>query len=198
MRLRSTVRFLEFKDCWMNINDLVTFIRPFTNLKSLSFWGLYVAHDKKLEKRGRLPVLKGQLDPDFAPRADWSFLHELSLLPLAFRDITLRNHTGLRREVNRLLTASRKTLVMIRVVNRHRDFLDLKNFNALEGLQLDASGIDYISLILQTITSNKFRMILLTLSNCDLERHLKYPRDTQIQRWWGRLAFMGDISCDFA
>jgi len=118
MQLRSTVRFLELASCKMNINDLVTFLRPFTNLESLSLWGIYISHDKKLEKRGRLPTLKGQLDLNLTLCAGIrSFLHELSLLPLAFRDITLRDNLWLPGEVDQLLTASRKTLAMIRIIN---------------------------------------------------------------------------------
>lgn len=117
MRLRSTVRFLEFQDCRMNINDLVTFLRPFTNLEGLSLWGLHVPHPEELEKQAKPLTLKGELDLDLSPStATGSFLHELTLLPLAFRDITLRDHLGLAEEVNQLLMASRKTLAMIRVL----------------------------------------------------------------------------------
>jgi len=74
MRLRSTVRFVELETCLMNINDLVTFLRPFTNLESLLLWTPYFREDPKLEKRGRLSRLKGRLDLDlFLFTGPWSF-----------------------------------------------------------------------------------------------------------------------------
>ena len=123
MRLRSTIRSIELDNCRMNINDLVAFLRPFTNLENLSLWAPYAREDTKLEERGRLPTLKGQLDLDLFPRTGtWSLMRELSLLPLAFCDITLRDRAGLLGTVNELLMASRRTLTMIRVLDRKSPF----------------------------------------------------------------------------
>jgi len=118
MRLRSTVRSLALEKCKMDINDLVTFLRPFTNLESLSIWDPLVPHTKKLEKRVRLPTLGGKLDLKLVPHPGVSsFLRELLLLPLAFCDIALRDHIGLAGEVNQLVTASRKTLTTLRFLS---------------------------------------------------------------------------------
>ena len=116
--LRSTLRILELEDCQMNINDLLAFLRPFTNLERLSLFGCYDLHDEKLKKRRRLPTLKGRLDLDLAKYGkSRSLLHELSLLPLAFSDIVLHKDTMLEGVVNQVLVASRKTLKVIRVTN---------------------------------------------------------------------------------
>jgi len=113
MQLRSTIRSLELKNCCMNVNDLVTFLRPFTDLESLSLWNPYVRNDAKLDKRRELPTLKGQLDLCIGPHVGNSFLCELSRLPLALSKITLENKTGVKEGVDRLLSASRKTLAVI-------------------------------------------------------------------------------------
>ena len=47
----------------------------------------------------------------------------------------------------------------------------------LEGVQLNAYSVRHIPPILQTITSSKFAITLLTLLNEDLEHHLKNPQD---------------------
>ena len=47
----------------------------------------------------------------------------------------------------------------------------------LKGVHLQASNVRYIPSILQAITSSKFVAILLSLSDEDLESHLKCPQD---------------------
>lgn len=150
MPLRSALRILELKDCQTNINDLLTFLQPFTNLERLSLLSCYDPHHKKLEKRGKLPTLKGRLDLNLT-RYDGegrSLLHELSLLPLAFSDIVLDNGTMLEGVVNQLLIASRKTLKVIRVTNckspLHRISRMIHDFQPRSGFQATAKRVSSI------------------------------------------------------
>lgn len=63
------------------------------------------------------------------------------------------------------------------MIRRQEYSIDLRDFGALEGLQLSASEIDHIPHIIQTITSSNFAVIHLTLSYEDLEHHLEHPED---------------------
>jgi hypothetical protein len=116
IQLKSTVRFLEFDFCSMNVGNLVTFLRPFTGLEGLSFCYPGFRNPTKLETQGELPALKGQLVLDFSPFQDTSpFLREFSLLPLAFSSITLVDRANLNGGLDYLLNTCRETLAAIRV-----------------------------------------------------------------------------------
>ena len=100
----------------MDINDLVTFLRPFTDLENLSLWNPYVPKDAKLKKAGELPTLKGQLDLYIGPHAGSAFLREFSLLPLAFSKVSFGHQTWLGdARDTRLLLACRETLTTVRL-----------------------------------------------------------------------------------
>lgn len=119
MRLRSTIHSIVLRNCRMNINELVIFLRPFTNLENLSLRLPYTQQDPELEKQGRIPTLKGRLDFEPDPETgEWPLMHGLSLLPLAFYDIVFRNFRSFSGGAQELLMASRKTLTVIRIPTR--------------------------------------------------------------------------------
>lgn len=82
-------------------------------------------------RNSRNPTLKGELDLDLSLfRGARSFIRELSLLPSAFCDITLRDRGDLSEvEIDELLMASRKTLNVVRVLNRKSPFRRVEYFH---------------------------------------------------------------------
>jgi hypothetical protein len=110
MHLRSTVRTLELEDCLMDINDFVSFLRPFTNLERVSLLNPSIQGGRYLREPVEypFPTLEGTLDLKISPDAQTSsFLRGLSFLPLAVRAITLRDYGHQVARFNRKLVALR-------------------------------------------------------------------------------------------
>jgi hypothetical protein len=108
MQLRSTVRTLELENCYMDINDFVNFLRPFTSLERVSLLDPSIQDDKPLKKpvEHSFPILEGTLDLEISPDVQTlPFFRGLSFLPLAVRAITMRDYVHRATELNRILVA---------------------------------------------------------------------------------------------
>jgi hypothetical protein len=108
MQLRSTVRTLELENCYMDINDFVSFLRPFTNLACVSLLDPSIQGDKTLKEpvEHAFPILEGTLDLEISPDVQTlSFFRGLSFLPLAVPAITMRDYVHQVAKLNRKLVA---------------------------------------------------------------------------------------------
>ena len=115
-QLRYTVRSLELDFCSTDTNNLITFLRPFANIERLSLGYPRFTGSANPAIREELPSLKGHLVLDLSWFQDpSSFLREFSLLPSAFRRITVVDRTNLNGGLNHLLAACRRTLAMVEV-----------------------------------------------------------------------------------
>jgi len=128
--LGSTVSQLSLERCSMDIHHLTSFLHPFTSLEDLSLLDPHVLLGPKPEHPPKPLTAKGEINLEL--RIDMvhsgrSFVHELALLPVAVRTITLLecdppmlvpwNYTvSPRTEINQLLAGSRETLTHFRVL----------------------------------------------------------------------------------
>jgi hypothetical protein len=104
----------------MTINDLVSFVRHFVKLERLSLIDPIV-YNSVLDDPVELPVLNGVLELRymFVGRDIWDFIHQLSLLPLAFHTVVLEGiHISLLAPINELLASCRETLKRIDIRDR--------------------------------------------------------------------------------
>ena len=117
----------------MDIDHLTSFLRPFTNLEDLSLLDPRILLGPKPEYPPEPLNAKGKINLELRinmAHGGGSFVHELSLLPVAIHTITLSEcnppmippwvegvDSGVT-EINKLFAASRETLTHFRV---HRD-----------------------------------------------------------------------------
>ena len=104
----------------MTINDLVSFMRQFVKLERLSIIDPIV-YNSALDDSVELPILGGALELRymFSGRDIWDFIHQLSLLPLAFHTVVLEGvHISLLAPINELLATCRETLTRIDIRDR--------------------------------------------------------------------------------
>ncbi|KAF9653284.1 hypothetical protein BDM02DRAFT_1885931 [Thelephora ganbajun] len=117
--LVATVRELWFEDCQMDINQFVSFVRPFKNLERLRLMRPQCMNEGKLQHwdMAEPPPLKGTLEYHQSSMATSgntaSFIHELSLLPASFSTMVFRERLDTPTAANRLLEASRRTLTKL-------------------------------------------------------------------------------------
>ena len=118
--LTPVVRELWLEDCQMDINQFVSFIRPFTNLKRLRLMRPQCPEESKLQDLvpTELPPLRGILEYHHPTRKAAfqhivSFIHELSLVPSSLNTITFRERLDAPEVANELLAASRRTLTKL-------------------------------------------------------------------------------------
>jgi len=115
-----SVRSISLRACKMTINDLVSFVRHFVKLERLSIIDPIV-YDSTLDDSVESPVLGGVLELRymFVGRDIWDFIHQLSLLPLAFHTVVLEGiHISLLAPINELLATCRETLTRIDIRDR--------------------------------------------------------------------------------
>lgn len=104
----------------MTINHLVSFIRHLVKLEQFSLINPIV-YDSALDDSVKFPVLSGILELRymFVGRDTWDFIHQLSLLPLAFHTVVLEGiHINLLAPINELLASCRETLTRIDIRDR--------------------------------------------------------------------------------
>jgi len=104
----------------MTINDLVSLVRHFVKLERLSIIDPIV-YNSILDDSVEFPILTGVLELRymFVGRDIWDFIHQLSLLPLAFHTVVLEGiHISLLGPVNELLATCRETLTRIDIRDR--------------------------------------------------------------------------------
>ena len=115
-----SVRSVSLRACKMTINHLVSFIRHFVKLERLSLIDPIV-YNSALDDLVEFPVLSGILELRymFVGRDIWDFIHQLSLLPLAFHTVVLEGiHISLLAPINELLATCRETLTRIDIRDR--------------------------------------------------------------------------------
>lgn len=119
-QMGRSVRSVSLRACKMTVNDLVSFVRHFIKLERLSLIDPIVynsAFDDSVES----PDLNGILELRymFVGRDTWDFIHQLSLLPLAFNAVVLEGiHLSLLTPINGLLATCRETLIKIDIRDR--------------------------------------------------------------------------------
>lgn len=117
--LGTVVRELWLEDCQMDINQFVSFIRPFKNLEYLRLIRPQCTGEDKLQypDMAEPPLLKGTLEfhqPERDnPENAASFVHELSLLPSNFSTIVFRGRLDIVAATNKLLANSRSALTKL-------------------------------------------------------------------------------------
>jgi hypothetical protein len=114
-RMGRSVRSVSLRACKMTTNDLVLFVRHFVELERLVIIDPIV-FDTMLDDSMESPVLSGVLELRymFVGRGIWDFIHQLSLLPLAFHTVVLEGiHISLIAPINELLATCRETLTRI-------------------------------------------------------------------------------------
>ena len=117
--LAAIVRELWLEDCQMDINQFVSFVRPFTNLERLRLMRPQCMDESKLDHSALAepPPLKGTLEfhqpGPVASGNITSFIHELSLLPSYFSTMVFRERLETPKAANELLAASRRTLTKL-------------------------------------------------------------------------------------
>lgn len=119
-QMGRSVRSVSLRACKMTINDLVSFVRHFVKLERLSLIDPIV-YNCVLDDLVELPVLSGVLELRymFVGRDIWDFIHQLSLLPLAFHTVVLEGiHISLLAPINELLATCRETLTRIDIRDR--------------------------------------------------------------------------------
>ena len=115
-----SVRSVSLRACKMITNDLVSFVRHFIKLERLSIIDPIV-YKSTLDDSVEFPVLCGVLElrDIFAGRDIWDFIHQLSLLPLAFHTVVLEGiPINLLAPINELLATCRETLARIDIRDR--------------------------------------------------------------------------------
>lgn len=114
--LATVVCELWLEDCQMDINQLVSFIWPFTNLERLRLMRPQCAGERELPQSvlAELPPLKGTLEFHqsrmTASGNTASFINDLSLIPSHINTIIFRERLDTPEAANELLAASHKTL----------------------------------------------------------------------------------------
>jgi hypothetical protein len=124
-QMGRSVRSVSLRACKLTINDLVSFARLFVKLERLSLIDPIV-HYFVPEEPVESPVLSGILELRymFVGRIIWDFIHQLSLLPLAFHTVVLEAiHISLLAPINELLAACRETLTRIDILDRGSHYL---------------------------------------------------------------------------
>lgn len=119
-QMGCSVRSISLRACKMTINDLVSFMRQFVKLERLSIIDPIV-YNSALDDSVELPILGGALELRymFSGRDIWDFIHQLSLLPLAFHTVVLEGvHISLLAPINELLATCRETLTRIDIRDR--------------------------------------------------------------------------------
>ena len=126
----STVSHLLLEGCPIDIYHLTTLLHSFTNLEDLAILDPRILPGPKPECPPEPPGVKGKINLELridVVYGDWSFVYELSLLPVAVRTVTLVDRSppvslswgyGVDRympEINKLLAASHETLTHFRV-----------------------------------------------------------------------------------
>ena len=117
--LTLVVRELWLEDCQMDINQFVSFIRPFTKLERLRLMRPQCLEESKLRDSVLMerPPLRGILEfhqPRRAASKDIvSFIYELSRVPSYLDTIVFRERLDSPKAANELLAASRRTLTKL-------------------------------------------------------------------------------------
>ena len=121
-QMGCSVRSVSLRACKMTINDLVSFVRHFVKLERLSIIDPIVySNNTTFDDSMELPILGGVLELRylFADRRVRDFIHQLSLLPLAFHTVILEGiHISLSPPINELLATCRETLARIDIRDR--------------------------------------------------------------------------------
>ena len=119
-QMGCSVRSISLRACKMTINDLVSFLRLFVKLERLSVIDPIV-YSSTLDDSVDFPILGGVLELRymFIGRDIWDFIHQLSLLPLAFHTVVLEGiHISLLAPINELLATCRESLARIDIRDR--------------------------------------------------------------------------------
>ena len=191
-QIGCSVRSVSLRACKMTINDLVSFLRHFVKLERLSIIDP-VAYNSVLDDSVESPVLGGALELRymFAGRDVWDFIHQLSLLPLAFHTVVLEGiHISLLTPVDELIATCRETLTKIDIRDRAfshfqeelllthycnaSDYvreINLTHCNALREMHLNTDVINHLPAIIRTVTSHQLKEIRFILSDPSLEKH---------------------------
>lgn len=116
--LAPVVRELWLEDCQMDINQFVSFIRPFTNIARLRLMRPQCTGENKLDSAlADLLPLKGTLEfhqpGKAASKNIASFIHELSLIRSYITTMVFRERLDAPKAANELLAASRETLTKL-------------------------------------------------------------------------------------
>ena len=180
----------------MTINHLVSFVRHFIKLERLSLIDPIV-YNSVLDDLIEPPVLSGVLELRymFVRRDIWDFLHQLSLLPLAYHTVVFEGiHISLLAPINELLATCRETLTRIDICDRTSshfqkpveelsvltnatDFIrniDLSDCNVLQEMRLNMEIVNHLPSIIKTVTSPELKEIRFILSDPSLEKHCDY------------------------
>ena len=193
-QMGCSVRSVSLRACKMTINDLVSFLRHFVKLERLSVIDPIV-YSSTLDDSVEFPILGGVLELRymFIGREIWDFIHQLSLLPLAFHTVVLEGiHISLLAPINELLATCRETLTRIDVRDRAYNYpsdkeeftltrhcnppdfvrnVDLTDCDALREMHLNTEVINHLPSIIRTVTSRQLREIRFILSDTPLEKH---------------------------
>ena len=119
-QMGRSVRSVSLQACKMTINDLVSFILHLVKLERLSIIDPIV-YSTVLDDSTEFPTLGGVLELKylFVGRGIWDFVHQLSLLPLAFHTVVLEGiHISLLPPVNELVASCRETLTRVTIRDR--------------------------------------------------------------------------------
>lgn len=117
--LTHVVRELWLEDCLMDINQFVSFLRPFTNLERLRLMRPQCVGENKLQHSALVepPPLRGTLEfhqpKEIASEDVASFIHELSLVPSYYSTVVFLERLDTPKAANELLVASRRTLTKL-------------------------------------------------------------------------------------
>ena len=195
-QMGCSVRSLSLRACKMTINDLISFLGYFVKLERLSVIDPIV-YSSTLDDSVEFPILGGVLELRymFVGRDIWDFVHQLSLLPLAFHTVVLEGiHISLLPPINELLATCRETLTRIDIRDRacnyirpsvkegfvltrrcnHSDFVrnvNLTDCNALREMHFNTEVITYLPSIIRTVTSRQLKEIRFILSDTPIEKH---------------------------
>ena len=195
-QMGCSVRSISLRACKMTINDLVSFLRLFVKLERLSVIDPIV-YSSTLDDSVDFPILGGVLELRymFIGRDIWDFIHQLSLLPLAFHTVVLEGiHISLLAPINELLATCRETLARIDIRDRAYNYLrtfareefvltrrcnpsdfvrnvNLTDCDVLREMHLNTEVINHLPSIIRTVTSRQLREIRFIFSDSPLEEH---------------------------
>lgn len=157
----------------MTINDLASLIRYFGKLERLSIIDPIV-YNSVLDDSADFPIFSGVLELRymFVGRDIWDFIHQLSLLPLAFHTVVLEGiHISLLAPINELLATCRESLTRIDIRDHFVRNIDLADCNVLQEMYFNTDVINHLPSIIQTVTSPRLKEIRFILSDPSLEKH---------------------------
>jgi len=172
-QMGTSVRSLSLRACKMTINDLVSLVRYFVKLERLAIIDPIV-YNSILDDSIEFPVYTGVLELRymFAGRDIWDFIHQLSLLPLAFHTVVLEGiHISLLAPINDLLATCSETLAKIDIRDHFVRNINLADCNVLQEMHLNTEVINHLPSIIQTVTSRQLKEIRFILSDPSLEKH---------------------------